>query len=157
MTEKEYRDAVYAKAEKVKTAEDFAVLIAEMEQDEFDYGRIVYACAAAAIAGFNVMNRTKNGGITGFQAGCLMWEMVRKFGMFSEGPLRIQDFDHLRYPQYDDQWAVTISPESAGELQKRAAEVAGKNPEFVSPNVMRRNQDIAAGRFPSFVTVKEDR
>ncbi len=155
MTEQEYRDAVYAKAAEVRTPEDFAALIHEMEQDEFDYGRIAYACCAAAFAGFNVMNRTKNGGITGFQAGCMMWEMVHKFGMFSDGPLRIQDFDNLRYPQYDHKWTVRISQEDANTLMERAKEMVGKSPEFTADRVLQRNRDIAAGRFPDFVTIGE--
>ncbi len=154
MTEKEYRDAVYAKAAEVKTAEDFTALIREMDEYAHDYGTIVYACAAAAIAGFNVMDRTKSGGITGFQAGCIMWEMVHKFGMFSEGPMRIQDFDKLRYPQYDKDWPIRISPDSAAILQQRAALTAAEP--HIHEEVKRRNQEIAAGNFPSFVTVAEE-
>lgn len=151
MTEQEYRDAMYAKAAEVRTTDDFAALIREMEQDEFDYGRIVYACAAAAIAGFNVMNRTKNGGITGFQAGCLMWEMVKKFGMFSEGPLKIIDYGKLLYPQSDDDFAHDLSAESMAELQKRATDMLSKDSGFAHPAVMERWREIAAGDFPDFI------
>lgn len=156
MTENEYRDQVYEVAEKIGTPDEFVAFILQIESHEHDYGTIVYACSAAAIAGFNVMNRSKQGGITGFQAGCLMWEMVRKFGMFSEGPLRIQDFDQIRYPQYDDKWPVRITPASAAVLQERARKMVDEQGDLVSPAVLERNREISAGKFPGFVTVAED-
>jgi hypothetical protein len=151
MTEQEYRDEVYTEAKDIKTIDSLSAFIKKLGNHKHDYGTIVYACSAAMKAAFHTFNACPQGGITGFQAGCLMWEMVKEFGSFSEGPLRIQDFDNLRFPQYDERWTVTISPESAKVLRERAAKVSGAH-----PNVQQRNDEIAAGRFPSFVTVKEE-
>jgi len=159
MTEQEYREAVYAEAKEVKTPEALAEFIAKRYAETLDYGTIVYACSATMQAAFNVMNaHPQFGGITGFQASCLMWEMVKKFGMFSEGPLRIQDFDNLRFPQYDDRFRVTLSPESAAELQERAKKAIAGGPDgFMSPNVRARQEAISRGEFPAFVTVEATR
>ena len=156
MTEHEYRDMVYAEAKKVETPEALNEFIARRYAETLDYGTIVYACGATMKAAFRVMDaHPQFGGITGFQAGCLMWEMIREFGMFSEGPLRIQDFDNLRFPQYDEKFRTTISPESAKALSERAEKALTGGP--MHPEVRSRNEAIARGEFPPFVTVEAAR
>jgi hypothetical protein len=159
MTEQEYRDAVYDEAKETKTPEALTEFIAKRYAETLDYGTIVYACSATMQAAFNVMNaHPQFGGITGFQAGCLMWEMVHKFGMFEkDAPLRIQDFNNLLYPQYDEKFATTISPETAAHLKEKAKVLAGKNGEFAHSEVMARWKKMADGWLPEFVAVESGR
>lgn len=153
MTEQEYRDKVYAEAKEVRTPEALTKFLADLSEHGHDYGTIIYACSAAMRAAFGVVNASPQGGITGFQAGAIMWEMVREFGMFSEGPLRIVDYDNLRYPQYDEKFRHTISRESADTLIERAKAFGGDG---ASDAVARRNAEIARGEFPAFVTITDE-
>lgn len=91
------------------------------EDYEHDYGTIVHAMEAGMMATFNVMNKSSQGGVTGFQASCLGWALMRKMGLVNEGPARIQDFDRLLYPQYAYVF-TTISPKVWEWAQKQAAE-----------------------------------
>lgn len=155
MTEQEYKRQVYDEADQVKTVEELNLLIERLTAHPHDYGTIIYACAAAMIGAYKVMNASPQGGITGFQAGCLMWEMVHRFGEFSGGPLRIQDFDHLRFPQYDDDWAVWLSPEGRAQIVERANRALSEA-RSMAPGVRKRHEEIVAGSWPSFVVLGED-
>ena len=42
-----------------------------------DYGTICHAIAAGAIGAAYALERSPQGGITGFQAGCIMWCFIR--------------------------------------------------------------------------------
>lgn len=154
MTEKEYREHIYKKAEEVKTDADLSVLIKEIKEYEHDYGTIVYGCMAAMIGAFNVVNRGPTGGITGFQAGCLGWEAVKKF-MSISGPARIIDYENLLYPQYARTFDKTISPETWSYVQEKAKENLAKGPEHAHPNVIAHWKAIEAGKIPFDLTVRE--
>ncbi len=71
-----------------------------VEEYEHDYGTICHAIASGAIATANAIQRSPSGGISGFQAGCVMWEMIKQWGVFGDGPLRMVDFSDMLYPQY---------------------------------------------------------
>jgi hypothetical protein len=64
-----------------------------------DYGTICHAITAAAIASAKTVNRSGQGGITGFQASCIMWEFITRWMRF-ESPMKLLDYDHMLYPQY---------------------------------------------------------
>ena len=157
MDEKEYRDARYAEAKNVKTPAELAAFVEKVSNEPHDYGTIIYACCAAMHAAFHTVNASPNGGITGFQAGCLMWEMVRQYGMFGkEGLLRIQDFSNLMYPQYDEKFGARISREWADKLKETAAAKLRELPSSGSSKVRQRMQEIADGRLPEFVSVSDE-
>lgn len=48
-----------------------------MEGYNHDYGTVCHALAAGAVATAWAMNAHDNGGITGFQAGAVMWEFIK--------------------------------------------------------------------------------
>ena len=154
MTEQEYRDAVYAEAKKISSPEELSNFIKRLSDYQHDYGTIVYACAAARMAAWRVVDKSPQGGITGFQAGCVMWETVKDLGRFSEGPLKILDFDNIRFPQYDDSWGVSLSRKSAAVLSERAKSFLDNNRDC-NKSVLTRNKNIAAGKFPAFVTITD--
>lgn len=68
------------RARECRTTEDMKLFIDELLGNSYDYGSIVHACFAAACAGYYVLEHSDHGGITSFQAGCLMWMFIRKFG-----------------------------------------------------------------------------
>jgi hypothetical protein len=47
------------------------------EHYRHDYGTICYALASAAVAAASAMDKSEQGGITGFQAGHVMWQFIR--------------------------------------------------------------------------------
>ena len=74
-----------------------------------DYGTICHAIAAAGIAAMWAVERSPSGGITGFQSGCIMWEVIRAWGSFPEGPKRMVSYEDMLYPQYAHKFEKVIS------------------------------------------------
>jgi len=120
MSEKEYQKMIYEKAKKVKTKEELVLFLDEIMEFKHDYGTIVYGCVAAMKAAMKVINASpKCGGVTGYQAGFMGWEMIRDL-MMVEGPLKLVDFNNMLFPQYEDKFQQTITSEIWEELQKKA-------------------------------------
>lgn len=147
MTELEYKELIYKKASAVRNQKDLSALIREITSYDHDYGTIVYGCMAAMEAAFNVVNRSPQGGITGFQASCLGWECIRKF-MSIEPPCRLQDFNNLLYPQYADRFEKTISDEIWKDIQAKAQEKLDKEKRHAHPDVVAHWKKIVAGEIP---------
>jgi len=111
---------VDARSQTVDTLPDF--INGLMTEYGHDYGTICHAVAASAIAAANAVNNHKKGGITGFQAGAVMWEFIRHWNYESNKVgLRIVDYDNLLYPQYEDEINKrTITSHQHKELKKQA-------------------------------------
>ncbi len=86
-----------------------------------DYGTICHALAASAIAAARAANKTDVGGISGFQAGCVMWEFIKNW-MSLDGPLRLIKYEEMLYPQYAHKFEKFITPEIMKLLQEKAKE-----------------------------------
>ena len=69
------------------------------DQYEHDYGTVCHAMAAVAVQAAKAFNDSEQGGITGFQAGAVMWEFIKRF-MHLEGPMRLVQYNDMLYPQY---------------------------------------------------------
>lgn len=118
-----------------------------------DYGTICHAVAACALAAAHAVNHDKDqGGITGFQAGCLMWEFIRRW-IHIDGPARLLQFKMMLYPQHADDF-TTIEPRTRDWLvaeAKKQLESAGE----MHPSVRAHMESVAAGKVPFGYTVKE--
>lgn len=129
------------------------------EDYEHDYGTIVYAMAAGMIATMEAMDRTPQGGITGFQAGCIGWEMIKEFmSTKKDAPLRLVDYSDLLYPQYECKFQKTITPDVWKYLKKEAKKlISKKNSDGVlaNPDVKTHWKKISEGIVPFGITVKE--
>lgn len=112
-----------------------------------DYGTICHAVAASALAAAHAMNASPVGGISGFQAGCIMWEFIQKW-MNYKSPLRLIDYGNMLYPQYKNKFEKTISKETWEYLQKEAYKLLAEDNETASPNVINHWKSIAAGVVP---------
>lgn len=89
-----------------------------------DYGTICHAMAIAAVAAASAVDRSPQGGITGYQAGAVMWEFVRAWNHSSNKTgLRMIDYDNLLYPQYKDHYRNTIAPAVWASLKEAAADM----------------------------------
>ena len=69
----------------------------------------------------HAIDNSPTGGITGFQAGFIMWQIVRQWNyQGNKTGLKILDYDNLLYPQYEDAF-TSISSEN-WELVKKEAQ-----------------------------------
>lgn len=157
MEEKEFKTK-YEGRENIQTMEEFKALFDEAINDADDYGSIVLCCALMMNAAFSLVNSSPNGGITGFQAGCLMWEMVMKYGSFEKGePLRIVNYNDLMYPQRvrrfntipKDAWEQVVN--NAKRVVKELEENNQGHPEVVA-----HMKEVAQGKVPFGLIVAED-
>lgn len=112
----------YEDAQKV-SADTLPDFIRHLTEDySHDYGTICHAVAAAAVAAGSAVNHSQCGGITGFQAGAVMWEFIRAWNYsYNKTGLRLIDYDNFLYPQYADKFEKTLSPDTWAALQNEAA------------------------------------
>ncbi len=97
-TEQEFREQAYEIAKSVNTPEDLAEFVKFISNVPLDYGTVVYAQCAAMLAAQHVMNESEQGGITGFQAGFIGWEMVKKFMSVGDCGLTLIDWEKCFTP-----------------------------------------------------------
>lgn len=141
---------------KGQTLDTLPAFLRKLADHPHDYGTICRAIAAGAVAAANALDKdAKHGGITGFQAGCVMWDIIIGWGVVSEGDMpTLRKYADLLYPQYDYKWHV-LSSETWAELQKKARDLLrsqGNSP-HVHPAVLARWQEVADGRVPAGFTV----
>jgi hypothetical protein len=117
-----------------------------------DYGTICHAIAASAIATAWAMNKGPQGGITGFQAGAVMWEFIRHWGNL-QGPARMLTYDDMLYPQSEHKYK-TISQDTFDWIQEQAKEhLADANKGSVE--VREHWQSIVDGVVPFGYTIED--
>lgn len=119
---------------------------------EHDYGTICHAIAASAVASACAMNHGPQGGITGFQAGAIMWEFIRHWGHI-KGPARLLDFDNMLYPQYEDHFNQ-IDAETFALIQSKAADNLAKD--LGTAEIKQHWQSIVDGNVPFGYTISEE-
>ncbi len=121
-TEQEFKKQAYEIAKSVITTDELTEFINFISNYPLDYGTAVYAQCAAMLAAQHVMDVGEQGGITGFQAGFIGWEMVKQFMSVGDCGLSIRDWENMLYPQYANRFEKTISRKIFEGLQKKAKE-----------------------------------
>lgn len=120
------------------------------------YGTIVHAVAACAIAAAWAANESCSG-ITGFQAGCVMWDFIRQWNYRSNKcGLKIVDYDNMLYPQYEEKFDNVISKDVWEALREEAKKKLEAYTGTVHPAVFAHWESIVEGKVPFGYTVKED-
>jgi hypothetical protein len=114
-----------------------------------DYGTICHALAAAAIAAASALNHSEAGGITGFQAGAMMWQFISKW-MRYDSPLKMLNYDDMLYPQYRDRFDQSISTETWKWIQEQAKTRLAEDCDrpHAHPDVRRHWKSIVEGVVP---------
>lgn len=128
----------YERAKSMKP-DKFPEFFREMTEDYIhDYGTVCHAMAAVGLAAMFAFNNSEGarGGITGFQAGCVMWEVIRHMNYENNKcGLRLLDMDDLLYPQYEHKFTA-ISKDTwdavKKEAQKRLLERGAVHPYVVA-------------------------
>lgn len=150
--EMKLQDGWYAEA-KAMTIENLPAFIEKMRSGySHDYGTICHAITAAAIAAAWAVERGPQGGITGFQAGAIMWEFMEHWNGI-KAPARLIEYKDLLYPQSAAKF-TRISSETWEFVQKKAKEnLASK--EIAAPSVIAHWESIVAGKVPFGLTVSQ--
>lgn len=134
----------YEQAEDIDASNIGAFVSNLTEYYEHDYGTICHAAAASAVAGAHAVDNSNQGGITGFQAGAIMWQFIQKW-MNYEGPMTLIQWDNMLFPQYASLFDKTISAQTWERLQDLAKKNLEKGEEYVSPRVRAHWQSIVDG------------
>ena len=116
------------KEAKKQTVETLPEFVRHLTEDySHDYGTICHAVAAAGIAAMYAVDNSPTGGITGFQAGCIMWKVIREWNFQNNKTgLKILDYDNLLYPQYKASF-ISISSEIWESVKKEAQNKINQN------------------------------
>lgn len=144
------------KEAKNQTIESLPAFVNHLMNDyNHDYGTICHALTAGAIATMWAMNNHEQGGITGFQAGAIMWEFIRHWNYdHNKCGLKMVNYDNMLYPQYEDKFQKTITPDTWKALQKEA-EAKLQESEGAHPAVKEHWERIKAGKLPFGFSVSE--
>ena len=130
-----------------------------MNDYEHDYGTVCHAIAACAVATAWACNEMEgaSGGITGFQAGAVMWTFIRHWLYKSNKcGLRIIDYDDLLYPQYASRFGKTIGSRIWTAVQEEAKKKLEHVDPFTSNLVVEHWRQIANGIVPFGLSVSDD-
>lgn len=150
--EKEWFDQ--ASKQTLKTLPDFVNHL--MNDYEHDYGTVCHAVAACAIAAAWAADHEPNGGITGFQAGFVLWDFIKQWSFpDNKTGMKIINYDNMLYPQNQYLFKKTISKDVWDALIKQADEKLLKSPD-AHPEVIAHWKSIIAGDVPFGYTVKDD-
>lgn len=137
------------------TLETLPEFLTKLLNYEHDYGTICNALVAGGIATMWAMNKHPQGGIAGFQAGCIMWGFIKEWMHYHDQPLRMVHFKNMLYPQYENEFRQTITLATWEWLQEQAIEKLADGG-GVSPEVKAHWQSVADGNIPFGYTVKEE-
>ena len=155
--EMKLQDEWYKEA-KEQTLETLPEFMRKLAEDyEHDYGTICHAITAAAIGAAWAMNKSDEGGITGFQASAIMWEFIKHW-YFSNNKLglRLIDYDNILYPQYEGQFKNTITPEHWERIRKEAKNKLRESKGNTNSNVIAHWQSIVDGKLPFDFILKNE-
>lgn len=155
MDEFEAKEKLTNQRKEIKSFDDLVSFLKDIKDNyNFDYGVAPRAIAQAALA--TAWYFASDFGITGFQAGFVMWDFIKDWSFRgNECGLRIIDYDEMLYPQYDDKFDKYISSETFMAMQKQAKELLNDEG-YVHPAVVKHWKSIVNGEVPFGYTVKDD-
>jgi hypothetical protein len=142
----------WMKEARAMTLEKLPAFLEKLVSHKHDYGTICRAIAAAGVAAAYAVEKSPQGGITGFQASCIMWDLITGWDEGKEGkPIRLVDYEDMLYPQYAHKFR-SITPETWAHLQAKAKEKLATSP-TAAARVVAHWKSIAAGEVPFGYTV----
>lgn len=151
----EIRDELREKRGNIKTFDELVAFLSDVEKNyNVGYSVAPRAMAQAALAVDGYL--ASKFGITGFQAGCVMWDFIIDW-LYSNNKcgLKIVNFDDMLYPQYADRFHKTINIDTWHSLQKQAKKNL-ENTEHCHPHVIEHWQSIVDGKVPFGYIVVDD-
>lgn len=156
MNEFEVKSELEAKRKNIKTFGDLTDFLKDVKNNyNIGYGEAPRAIAQAALA--TAWYMCKEFGITGFQAGCVMWDFITGWTYTSNKcGLKIVDYDNMLYPQYESKYQKTISSRTWDNIQNQALKCLEEDAGIAADAVRKHWQSIVDGVVPFGYTVTED-
>jgi hypothetical protein len=142
----------YEQAKKVQLNDLKGFVSSLLDNYEHDYGTICHAMSAAMCAAMSAVNEHPQGGITGFQASCVMWEVLEN-AFHVKAPCSLVDYKNMLYPQYADRF-TSISQDTFDWLKKEATKCITDGA-TMHPDVRTHMQSIADGAVPFGLSVRD--
>lgn len=141
-----------------QTFETLPAFIKHVMDDYYhDYGTVCHAISACAVATAWACDNMEGayGGITGFQAGFVMWGFVRHWSKTSNKcGLKLVDYDDFLYPQYEYKHDKTISADVWERIQEQAKQnLVERN--YADNRVIEHWESIVDGKVPFGYRVEE--
>lgn len=126
-----------------------------IKEYEHDYGTACHAVAAIALGAAWAACGDEDIGLSGFQAGFVMWDFIRNWiKTGNKCGLRLIDYDDMLYPQYNDKFEKVISADTWAAIQKKAQEKLENG--AACPEVMDHWRKITEGIVPFGYRVVDD-
>ena len=146
----------HKEAKHIKTPEEFTDFYNRlMNEYGHDYGTMVDAIGAIALAAAS-MGAHKMG-ITGFQAGCVMWDFIQNWTYKNnECGLKLIDYDDMLYPQYEYKFEKYIDKHTFTKLREEAMVKLINDKNYAHPDVVNHWKSIINGKVPFGYKIKED-
>ena len=156
MGEFDIRDELREKRGNIKTFEDLTAFLKDVEENyNCGYGSAPRAMAQASLA--VAWYLADKFGITGFQAGFVMWDFILDWNYKSNKcGMRLVDYDDMLYPQYGDEFGKVIQDDVWNSLQEQAKKNLEEceNGRNAHPDVIAHWKSIVDGVVPFGYTVK---
>lgn len=143
--------------ENIETFDDLVAFLERVKNTcNTGYGTTPRAIAQAALA--TAWYLASEFGITGFQAGCTMWDFIRDWEFpTNECGMKIVNYDNMLYPQYGYEFEKTIPQYTFESLQKTAKKNLEKyNDEYTSPSIIAHWKSIVDGNVPFGYVVRNN-
>lgn len=150
----EVKEQLEKERKDIKSFDDLVNFLQKVKDNcNTGYGTAPRAIAQAALA--TAWYLASDFGITGFQAGFVMWDFIRGWNYRSNKcGLKIVDYDTMLYPQYDYRFEKIISKDTFEALKKEAEENL-KDSAHAHPNVINHWKSIVDGNVPFGYIIKD--
>ena len=148
ITEKDNLHVQWYEDAKTQTRETLPAFIDRvMNGYKHDYGTVTHAVAACMTATLHACDHMPQGGITGFQASFVMWQ-VMEHAFHIKPPHRLQDMRNLLYPQFENRF-TTITEGDAEFIQavaKKELAAIGDGLSAAETDAVRRLAGVTTAR-----------
>lgn len=157
ITEEMHLEKEWFEEAKKQTVETLPAFINHLMGDyEHDYGTVVHAISACAVAAAWAADNTPDGGITGFQAGFVMWDFIRQWSKpGNKCGLKLVDYDDFLYPQYGYKFKKTLRANAWESIKKEAQRLLDEatnkgypDKYYVHPDVIAHWKSIVDDKIP---------
>lgn len=146
----------FTKARNIESTEELKAFIDHLFNDYVhDYGTVVHAISASVLATAWMGSSTQ--GITGFQAGFIMWDFIKKWSFSTNKTgLKLIDYDKMLYPQYEKKFDKKISSSTWNMLKSEAKKRLEDSPFELATRVRAHLQSIVDGVVPFGYEVEQE-
>lgn len=118
----EWRAQWMERAKSVSSMEDLTTFLTELIEFKHDYNTIVEAVVAGMYATLKMLDRSKAGGLSGFQASALGLKLLAEINDW-RGPFRVIRYSDMLYPQYAYRFEKTIDASTWSWLREEAVKL----------------------------------